>query len=72
MAMIGPGINAEGELKTKGKLYQKQIASTVSLLANEKFYANDHSVAPPINFTSTTSQKSTDVNSKQLMVRLNK
>jgi hypothetical protein len=40
MAMIGPGINAEGELKTKGKLYQKQIASTVSLLANENFFSN--------------------------------
>jgi len=72
MAMIGPGINAEGELKTKGKLFQKQIASTVSLMANEKFYAKDHSVAPPINFTRISSQKQAAVNSKQLVVKLSK
>jgi hypothetical protein len=72
MAMIGPGINAEGEVKAKRKLYQKQSASTVSLMANEKFYAKDHSVAPPINFTRIPSQKPANVNSKQLIVRLNK
>ena len=72
MAMIGPGINAEGEIKTKAKLYQKQIASTVSMMANEKFYATDHSVAPPINFTRIPFQKPANVNSKELIVRLNK
>jgi hypothetical protein len=72
MAMIGRGINAEGELKTKGKLYQKQIASTVSLLANEKFFAKDHSVAPPISLLKTPPVLPAVVVSKQLTVTINK
>lgn len=48
MAMIGAGIASEGEIKTKERLYQKQIASTVSLLLNEKFEAPDHTVAEPL------------------------
>jgi hypothetical protein len=72
MAMIGPGINAEGELKTKAKLYQKQIASTVSLLANEKFFAKDHSVAPPISLLKTPAVLPAVVVSKQLTVTINK
>lgn len=45
MAMIGAGIAADGERKTKERLYQKQIASTVSALLHEKFRADDHRVA---------------------------
>lgn len=48
MAMIGAGIASEGEIKTEERLYQKQIASTVSLLLNEKFEAPDHTVAEPL------------------------
>lgn len=48
MAMIGAGIAADGERKTKERLYQKQIASTVSALLNEKFRADDHRVAAPM------------------------
>lgn len=48
MAMIGAGIAAEGEIKTKERLYQKQIASTVSVLLNEKFEVPDHTVAEPL------------------------
>jgi hypothetical protein len=48
MAMIGAGIAADGERKTKERLYQKQIASTISTLLNEKFRANDHRVASPM------------------------
>jgi len=51
MAMIGPGIAAEGERKTKGELYLKQIASTIALLADEDFRAGDHPVAAPIPLT---------------------
>ncbi len=47
-AMIGAGIAADGERKTKERLYQKQIASTVSALLNEKFRADDHRVAAPM------------------------
>lgn len=47
-AMIGAGIAAEGERKTKERLYQKQIASTVSALLHEKFRADDHRVAAPM------------------------
>lgn len=49
MAMIGYGINKEGELKNKNIVYLKQIASTISYLADEKFEADDHTVANPIN-----------------------
>jgi hypothetical protein len=49
MAMIGYGINKEGELKNKDMVYLKQIASTISYLADEKFEADDHTVANPIN-----------------------
>lgn len=48
MAMIGAGIAADGEKKTKERLYQKQIASTVSALLNEKFRTDDHRVAAPM------------------------
>lgn len=51
MAMLGAGIASEGEIKTKERLYQKQIASTVSLLLNEKFEAPDHTVAEPLKIT---------------------
>ena len=49
MAMIGPGIQPDGERKDKNRLFQKQIASTVSVLLNEKFWADDHVVAAPIS-----------------------
>lgn len=47
MAMIGPGIEAGGEMKNRDQLYQKQIASTVSYLLGENFIT-DHPVAAPI------------------------
>jgi hypothetical protein len=48
MAMIGKDIAPDGERKEKEKLYQKQIASTVSVLLGENFRANDHPVANPV------------------------
>lgn len=48
VAMMGAGIVPDGEVKTRERLYQKQIASTVSVLLNERFRADDHSVAAPI------------------------
>ncbi len=45
IAMIGPGIMAEGERNVHEVLYQKQIAASVSKLLGEKFQAPDHSVA---------------------------
>lgn len=52
-ALIGPGIAPDGERKEKEKMYAKQIASTVSLLADEHFKADDHSVAKPLQVTRT-------------------
>ncbi|HQS55785.1 MAG TPA: alkaline phosphatase family protein [Sediminibacterium sp.] len=52
MAMIGPGILAEGEIKYKEVIYQKQIAASVSQLLGEKFQALDHSVAEAFNLPS--------------------
>jgi len=48
-AMLGPGILPEGEMKGKETVYQKQIASTISLLLGENFKAGDHPVAAPID-----------------------
>ena len=45
--MIGPGIEARGELMEKDQTYQKQIAATVSVLLGEHFTAN-HPVGQPI------------------------
>jgi Metalloenzyme superfamily len=53
MAMMGPGIMAEGELKHKEVIYQKQIAASVSQLLGEKYQALDHSVAVAFNLPST-------------------
>ncbi len=52
MAMIGPGIEAKGELKEKDQTYQKQIAATVSVLLGEHFTAN-HPVGQPIQLPAT-------------------
>ncbi len=54
MAMIGQGIAPDGERKAKEKLYQKQIASTVSVLLGENFHADDHPVALPVDLTRKT------------------
>jgi hypothetical protein len=50
MALLGYGINKEGELKNKDIVYLKQIASTISYLADEHFEAIDHPVASPLSF----------------------
>jgi len=54
MAMLGPGISPEGERKEKETVYQKQIASTISVLLGENFKASDHPVASPIERLHTT------------------
>lgn len=54
MAMIGQGIAPDGERKEKEKLYQKQIASTVSVLLGENFHADDHPVANPLILSGKT------------------
>ena len=46
--MIGNNIINNGEMKNKDIAYLKQIASTISLLADEKFEADDHTVAGPL------------------------
>ncbi len=57
IAMIGAGIPADGEIKIKSRLYQKQIAATVSELASEKFHNAEHSIAKPINLTAIIEAK---------------
>jgi bisphosphoglycerate-independent phosphoglycerate mutase (AlkP superfamily) len=46
-AAMGPGIQALGEVKTPGQLYQKQVAATVAKLLGLNFTSN-HPVAEPI------------------------
>lgn len=43
LAMLGPDILPEGEMKKPGQVYQKQLAATVSMLMGEQFQA-DHRV----------------------------
>jgi hypothetical protein len=40
LAMIGPGIEPLGEIKTMGQIYQKQIASTIAELLGQDFKTN--------------------------------
>ncbi|RYY70173.1 MAG: phosphoglyceromutase [Chitinophagaceae bacterium] len=44
LAMIGPGINPLGEMKSNTQIWQKQIAATLAKLLEQKFEAN-HPVA---------------------------
>jgi hypothetical protein len=60
LAMIGPDIAAEGEMKNNQQIWQKQIASTVALLVGEHFEA-EHGVGSPV-FTPV----SIDLNSEYL------
>jgi hypothetical protein len=55
MAMLGPGIAPEGEIKRKEQLYQKQIAATVASLLGGKFTGN-HGVAAPIKLVMNTNR----------------
>lgn len=50
VAMIGKGVAADGEQKEKQRIYQKQLASTVSVLLGENYRADDHPVAVPLGF----------------------
>lgn len=61
MAMIGQGIAPDGERKVKERLYQKQIASTVSVLLGENFHADDHPVANPVILSSKTTVAERDL-----------
>lgn len=44
LALLGPGINPVGEMKSNTQIWQKQIAATVAGLAGQNFEAN-HPVA---------------------------
>ena len=49
LAVIGPGIDARGEVRTPGQIFQEQIAATVASLLGLKFTAS-HPVADAIRF----------------------
>lgn len=53
IAMIGPGIMAEGERIAHEVVYQKQIAASISQLLGEKFQASDHPVAAAFDLPET-------------------
>lgn len=50
LAMMGPGIKPEGEIKAKQQIYQEQIANTIASLLGMNFTAN-HPVAEPIELS---------------------
>jgi hypothetical protein len=47
LAMLGPGLLPMGEVKTSGKSYQKQLASTIALLLGEHFETG-HPIGEPL------------------------
>jgi len=47
LAVIGPGIQALGEIKEDQQIFQKQLAQTIAALLGEKFEAN-HRIASPL------------------------
>jgi hypothetical protein len=47
LALMGPDISPEGEIKENGQIWQKQIAATIAALIGEAFIAK-HPVAEPI------------------------
>ncbi len=49
MAVLGPGIEALGEIKENQKIYQDQLAQTIAWLLGEKF-ESDQPVASAISF----------------------
>jgi phosphopentomutase/2,3-bisphosphoglycerate-independent phosphoglycerate mutase family metalloenzyme len=53
MAMIGPGIEPIGEMKTAQQVYQKQIASTIATLLGQDF-KSPHRIGKPILLPQTS------------------
>ena len=47
LAMMGPGIEPLGEIKSEQQIYQKQIASTIALLLGQQFMAA-HKIGKPL------------------------
>jgi Type I phosphodiesterase / nucleotide pyrophosphatase len=45
-ALIGPGILGEGEMKSPGQNYQKQMASTIAHMLGEQFQTGTNEAAP--------------------------
>jgi hypothetical protein len=50
LALMGPDIKAEGEIKAKQQLFQEQIANTIAWLLGINFTA-EHPVAEPIELS---------------------
>ncbi|MCX6206025.1 MAG: alkaline phosphatase family protein [Bacteroidetes bacterium] len=48
LALLGPDILPQGEMKNKQQIWQKQLAATIASLVGEHFVAN-HAVADPIS-----------------------
>ena len=46
LAILGPGIEAKGEIKSAGQIYQNQIAQTIAGLIGEPFKTPLHTGAP--------------------------
>ena len=55
LAMMGPGIEPLGEIKSEQQIYQKQIASTIALLLGQEFITT-HKIGKPLF---TTNQQNT-------------
>lgn len=60
IAMIGPDILPEGEIKTGEQIYQKQIAPTIAMFLGQKF-ENGHTLSKPISVSVKPSAGSSDI-----------
>ena len=59
MALMGPGVEARGEIKEPGQIYQNQFAQTIAGLLGEVF-APHHSTGKPIVLHSQAIEKKQD------------
>lgn len=56
IAMIGPGIEPVGEIRTAQQVYQKQIASTIAMLLGQEFKTS-HRIGAPISLSLPSAEK---------------
>ena len=59
MALMGPGVEARGEIKEPGQIYQNQFAQTIAGLLGEVF-APDHPTGKPIVLQNAATGKKQD------------
>lgn len=68
LAMLGPGIEAKGEIREPQQAYQKQVAATVAMLLGMQFTAK-HRISKPLAITAGKKAGETEVMSTIIAVK---